>query len=304
MTDYIIETKGLTKRFGSKLALNSLALTIPHGGIHALIGANGAGKSTLFRILLGLEAPTLGSSYVLGTDSRQLTPQMRGKIGYVNEEHTLPTWMTADEVTQMQRSLYSNWRQDIFDTVIGNFDVQGHQKISGLSRGERAGLNLSMALAQSPELLILDEPTLGLDVVAKQAFLEALMYTETDNNTTIIYCSHQMEEIERVAENLVIMEQGEVKYTATPDEFLERIHYWICDFSEQPPSNGDIPGLLTKKAIEGQYHFVVSDQDASEFEAFLTSHGAQGIVRSPINLEKAVNSVLAKNHKAPQPTTV
>ena len=304
MTDYIIETKSLTKRFGKKLALNSFDLKIPQGGIHALIGANGAGKSTLFRILLGLEAPTLGSSTILRMNSRELTPEMRGRIGYVNEEHTLPTWMTADEITQMQRNLYSNWRQDIYDTVIGNFDVQGDQKISGLSRGERAGLNLSMALAQSPDLLILDEPTLGLDVVAKQAFLEALMYTETDNNTTIIYCSHQMEEIERVAENLVIMEKGEVKYVASPDEFLERIHYWICDFTDQAPCDDDIPGLLTKKSIEGQYHLIVSDQDSSEFEAFLTLNGAQGIVRAPINLEKAVNSVLAKNHKAPQPTSV
>jgi len=237
-------------------------------------------------------------------DSSQLTPQMRGNIGYVNEEHTLPTWMTADEVTNMQRNLYAGWRQDIYDNVIGNFDVQGHQKISGLSRGERAGLNLSMALAQSPKLLILDEPTLGLDVVAKQAFLEALMYTETDNNTTIIYCSHQMEEIERVAENLVIMEKGEVKYVASPDEFCERINYWICDFDNKPPANDAIPGLLTKKCIEGQYHLIVSDQNAIEFEAFLTKNGAQSIVRSPINLEKAVNAVLAKNHKTPQPTKV
>lgn len=300
MTDYIIETKNLTKRFGNKLALNSLSLAIPKGGIHALIGANGAGKSTLFRVLLGLEAPTVGNTEILGTNSSELTPEIRGKIGYVNEEHTLPTWMTAHEVMQMQRNLYNGWRQDIFDNVLGNFDVQGHQKISDLSRGERAGLNLSMALAQSPELLILDEPTLGLDVVAKQAFLEALMYTETDNSTTIIYCSHQMEEVERVAENLVIMEKGEVKYIASPDEFLERIHYWICHFAEQAPNNSNIPGLLTKKSIEGQYHIVVSDQDATDFEAFLKSHNAQSIVRSPINLEKAVNSVLAQNHKAPK----
>jgi len=304
MSNYIIETSSLTKRFGKKLALNAFDLKIPYGGIHALIGANGAGKSTLFRILLGLEAPTLGSSTILGMNSKDLTPKMRGEIGYVNEEHTLPTWMTADEVTAMQRNLYSGWRQDIYDNVIGNFDVQGDQKISGLSRGERAGLNLSMALAQSPQLLILDEPTLGLDVVAKQAFLEALMYTETDNNTTIIYCSHQMEEIERVAENLVIMEKGEVKYVASPDEFCERIHYWICDFDDQVPVNDNIPGLLTKKCIEGQYHLIVSDQDAVEFEAFLTKSGAQSIVRAPINLEKAVNSVLAKNHKAPLPTAV
>ncbi len=302
MTEYVIETNNLTKQFGKKLALNHFELKIARGGIHALIGANGAGKSTLFRILLGLDKATSGSSKVLGMNSEELTPEMRGKIGYVNEEHTLPNWMTAQEVTNMQRRLYKNWRQDIYDVVIGNFDVDPEQKISGLSRGERAGLNLSMALAQAPELLILDEPTLGLDVVAKQAFLEALMYTETDVNTTIIYCSHQMEEIERVAEQLVIMEKGQVTYRASPDEFCERISYWICDFEKNKPELEGLQGLLSIKLIEGQHHVIVADQHSEKFKQILTSHGAENIVQSPINLEKAINSVLAKNHKSPTKT--
>ena len=299
MTDYIIQAKGLTKRFGKKLALNNFDLNIPFGGIHAIIGANGAGKSTLFRILLGFESPTHGSSFVIGMDSQELTPEMRGRIGYVNEEHSLPTWMTAEEVTQMQRNLYPKWNQDIYDTVIGNFDVQSNQKVSQLSRGERAGLNLSMALAQFPELLILDEPTLGLDVVAKQAFLEALMHTETDVNTTIIYCSHQMEEIERVAENLIIIENGIVIYTASPDEFCERISYWICDFDETVPETNTIPGILSIKKIEDQFHIMIADQDVEQFKEYLNSVGAENAIQAPVNLDKAINSVLAKNHKSP-----
>ena len=299
MTDYIIETQVLTKRFGKKLALNNFDLQIPCGGIHALIGANGAGKSTLFRILLGFESPTAGKAQVLGMDSEELTPEMRGRIGYVNEEHTLPTWMTAIEVTNMQRNLYPNWNQEIYETVIGNFDVDPNQKVGGLSRGERAGLNLSMALAQSPTLLILDEPTLGLDVVAKQAFLEALMHTETDINTTVIYCSHQMEEIERVAENLIIIEKGIVIYTASPDDFCERISYWICDFEKGLPDIETIPGMLSVKKIEDQYHVMTADQDIAEFKDYLESVGAENSIQAPVNLDKAINSVLAKNHKSP-----
>ena len=298
----IIETKGMSKRFGKKLALDNCEITISQGGIHALIGANGAGKSTLFRILLGFESPTTGSSTVLGMDSQSLTPQMRGRIGYVNEEHTLPTWMTAGEVTEMQKALYPQWQQAIYDSVIGNFDVEPDQKISGLSRGERAGLTLSMALAQSPELLILDEPTLGLDVVAKQAFLEALMHTETDNNTTIVYCSHQMEEIERVADNLIIIEKGQVKYTASPDELCERISYWICNFEgageQAGPSEQAIPGLLSMKVIEGQHHIMVIDQPIEAVKSTLLQLGADEPVQAPVNLDKAVNSLLAKNHKS------
>ncbi|NQZ09350.1 MAG: ABC transporter ATP-binding protein [Algicola sp.] len=301
INENIIVTKGMSKRFGKKLALDNCEITISQGGIHALIGANGAGKSTLFRILLGFDSPTTGSSTVLGMDSQALTPQMRGRIGYVNEEHTLPTWMTAGEVTQMQKALYPQWQQAIYDSVIGNFDVEPDQKISGLSRGERAGLNLSMALAQSPELLILDEPTLGLDVVAKQAFLEALMHTETDssnNTTTIVYCSHQMEEIERVADNLIIIEKGQVKYTASPDELCERISYWICNFESAGPVDQEIPGLLSMKVIEGQHHIMVIDQPIDTVKSTLLQLGADEPVQAPVNLDKAVNSLLAKNHKS------
>ncbi len=140
-----------------------------------------------------------------------MTPAIRGRVGYVNEEHSLPGWMRAEAVVAMQKSFYPNWNQRIYDKVIAWFDVDPSQKVSGLSRGERAGLNLSMALAQRPEVLILDEPTLGLDVVARQSFLEAMMFTEHSDKTTMIYCSHHMDEIERVADRLIILEKGAEK---------------------------------------------------------------------------------------------
>jgi len=296
MTDYIITTEGLTKHFGNKTALNNFNLNIPIGGIHAIIGANGAGKSTLFRILLGLEAPSEGKTTILGYDSENLTPELRGRIGYVNEEHTLPMWMKVSDLIKMQKELYSNWQQSIFDDVIANFDVQPNQKVSALSRGERAGLNLSMALAQAPDVLILDEPTLGLDVIAKQAFLEALMHTETDLQTTIIYCSHQMEEIERIAENLIIIESGEVKYFASPDDFCQQISYWIASFDGQRQQLQQIPDVLSVKLIDDQYHITVANGDLQAVKALLTEKGCNDLVNAPISLDKAINAVLAKNH--------
>ncbi len=299
MTEYTVKTHGLTKQFGTKIALNALDLQIEKGGIHALIGSNGAGKSTLFRILLGFETPTSGSSTLLDIDSQALTPEMRGKIGYVNEEHTLPNWMNAASLTKMQKKLYPLWNQNVYDNVIENFDVAPDQKIAGLSRGERAGLNLATALAQSPELLILDEPTLGLDVVAKQAFLEALLFIGTENESTIIYCSHQMEEIERVADSLIILERGEVKNQSTPDDFCERIQYWIANFYGKAPDINDIKAALSVKNIEGQTHIICLDQQIG-YREYLASIGASDAVEVPINLDNAVNAFLAKNHKRSQ----
>ena len=298
MSDYVIETHALSKRFGSKCALNQLDLQVPRGRIHAIVGANGAGKSTLFRILLGFLAPTAGSSRLLGCDSQALTPELRSRIGFVNEEHSLPAWMSVRAVVAMQRRHYPRWNDTLHRDVLGNYHVLPEQKVGHLSRGERAGLNLSMALAQSPELLVLDEPTLGLDVVAKRAFLESLLYSNASEECTIIYCSHQMEEIERVADNLIILERGELKNMSTPDAFCERVRYWVADIPFQGPDKQLVPGLLQLQKIDGLHHFVVIDQD-EDFADFLRTHGARNVQCMPVSLDRAVNGFLAKNHIAP-----
>lgn len=293
--DYAIQTEDLSLVYKRKLALDALTLALPRGGIHAIIGANGAGKSSLFRILLGFESPSMGRAAVLGCDSGALTPALRGRIGFVNEEHSLPGWLRVAEVMAMQRKLYPQWQQARFDEVVGNFNVLPDQHIAQLSRGERAGVSLALALAQSPELLILDEPTLGLDVVAKRAFLESLMFTAIDNNATVIYCSHQMEEIERVADNLVIIERGRLRHMSSPDEFCERVRLWVAEFSFKTPDLGELPGLLEVQQIDGLTHLTVFDQP-EEFGARLKLMGARTVQSMPSTLERAVNGFLSRGH--------
>jgi ABC-2 type transport system ATP-binding protein len=227
-----------------------------------------------------------------------LQPGDRSRIGFVNEEHTLPTWMRVDAVTAMQRRQYPRWNQQAFEQVLGHYHVLPEQKVSQLSRGERAGFNLALALAQRPELLVLDEPTLGLDVVAKRAFLESLMQSNVADDCTIIYCSHQMEEIERVADNLIILERGELKNMSSPDDFRERVRYWVADIPFKGPDPGTIPGLLEVQRIDGLHHYVVLDQD-EDFADFLKQSGARSVQSMPVSLDRAVNSFLAKNHAAP-----
>jgi ABC-2 type transport system ATP-binding protein len=296
--DYVIETTALTHRYGRKLALDHLDLAIPRGRIHAIVGANGAGKSTLFRILLGFLAPTSGESRILGRDSQRLTPEDRGRIGFVNEEHTLPRWMRVSDVTAMQRHQYARWSQAVFDNVIGHYHVLPEQKVGELSRGERAGFNLALALAQSPELLVLDEPTLGLDVVAKRAFLESLLYSNGADQCTVIYCSHQMEEIERVADNLIILERGQLKNMSAPDEFCARVTHWVADVPFKGPDPRSVPGLLEVQRLDGLHHYLVLDQH-EDFAAFLRASGAREVQCMPVSLDRAVNAFLAKNHAAP-----
>lgn len=298
-SEFVIETQALSKRYGRKLALDHLDLAIPRGRIHAIVGANGAGKSTLFRILLGFLAPSAGQARILGRDSQRLTPDDRSRIGFVNEEHTLPGWMRVAQVIAMQRHQYARWNQQAFDSVIGHYHVLPEQKVGQLSRGERAGLNLALALAQQPELLVLDEPTLGLDVVAKRAFLEALLYSNAADDCTVVYCSHQMEEVERVADNLIILERGQLKNMSAPEDFTARVMHWVADVPFKGPQLDTVPGLLEVQRLDGLHHYFVLDQDAG-FEQFLRQAGARNVQSMPVSLDRAVNAFLAKNHATPQ----
>lgn len=298
MSDFVLETCQLGKVFGSKHALRDFNLQIKRGGVHALIGSNGAGKSTLFRILLGFETPSIGSSFLLGESSQALTPACRGKVGYVNDEHTLPRWLTPKQVKAMQQSYYPLWNEEVYRNVIASFDVDPNQKVGSLSRGERAGFNLAMALAQSPELLILDEPTLGLDVVARQEFLDAVLFC-TEIDTTVIYCSHQMEEVERLAEQLIIIEKGVLKEHCTPDEFSARVQLWIAPLEFRELIRTKIPHLLSSRVIEGDVHFYVLDPGES-FGSRLGLLGIRNAVSQPLGLANAVRAYLAKNHLGAQ----
>ncbi|GGC65846.1 ABC transporter ATP-binding protein [Undibacterium terreum] len=294
MNPYVIETENLSLYYGRKPALNSLSLQIPRGGIHALIGANGAGKSSLFRVLLGFETPIAGRARILGQDCSALTPELRARIGFVNEEHTLPDWMRVDELTRLQRSNVA-WNQESFEEVVRNFNVQPQQKISQLSRGERAGVSLALALGQRPELLILDEPTLGLDMVAKRTLLESLMYSSAAQETTIIYCSHQMEEIERIADHLIIMELGRLRYMSEPDELCQRVRLWAADMAGNQADLHRLPGLLEIQQIDGVTQLMMMDAPA-DFETHLGSMGARHISNSAVGLNRAVDSLLASGH--------
>ena len=299
MSDYAIDTQDLCLYYRHKPAIDHLTLRLPRGGIHAFIGANGAGKSSLFRVLLGFEPASSGSARILGHDYGQLTPALRERIGFVNEEHTLPGWMRVRDLRGMQQRQYPRWNDARYDDVISHFNVDPAQRIAELSRGERAGLNLAMALAQCPDLLILDEPTLGLDVVAKRAFLDALLQSALDDaGSTVVYCSHQMDEIERVADNLVILERGRLRYMSGPDDFCDRIRLWVAAFPAKVPEVRQLPGVLQVQVIDGMTHVVVFDQDDS-FGARLKLLGAQSVQSMPLGLDRAVNAFLAHGHARP-----
>jgi len=171
----VIRSRGLTRYFGSKPAVYELDLEVPRGGIFAFLGRNGSGKTTTIRMLLGLLTPTRGEGSVLGCDIRGLNPATRARISYLAEDHPLYGWMTVRQVGEFQAAFFPRWHEKIFRGVVGHFGLSDRARVKKLSRGERAGLSLAVTLAPDPELLILDDPGMGLDPVARRAFVESMI---------------------------------------------------------------------------------------------------------------------------------
>ncbi len=176
---------------------------MPAGSIYGFLGRNGMGKTTTIRILLGLEEPTRGGTRVFGEDSRRLRPETRARIGYLPEGHHVYGWMTVRECGQFQAAFFPKWNQHIFDVVITHFRLTPKMKAGHLSRGQRAGLCLAMTLAPEPELLVLDDPALGLDPVARRSLLQSMLYVTRQPNRTILFSSHLLSDVERVADRIV-----------------------------------------------------------------------------------------------------
>jgi ABC-2 type transport system ATP-binding protein len=288
---FALETTELVRRFGARLALDHVTLEIPHGGIHALVGRNGAGKSTLFRVLLGFLSASGGTGRLLGFDSADLSPATRGRIGWVSESHSLPDWMRVAELTAMQRALYPRWSEATFGEVASLFRFPADRPVRHLSRGERAGLALALVLAPEPELLLLDEPTQGLDVVASRAFLEALLFAGEREIGTIVYSSHRMAEVERVADRVIVLDRGRVIASESPDDLRARVSAWaVEEWPAERPVEA-IPGLLDSRRIDGGLHLYVLDPPES-LPADLGAWGARGITPLPLSFERALDAFL------------
>ena len=173
--DMVIRTHGLTRYFGGRAVVRNLNFAVPRGSVVALLGLNGAGKTTTLRMLLGLLAPTRGRAEVLGRDSQQLRPEDRARIGFTGEGHFLYGWMRVREVESFGRQTFPRWNPALFHEIVDRFEIDVAARVRWLSRGQRAGVSLASTLGSHPELLILDDPALGLDPVSRRALNETIV---------------------------------------------------------------------------------------------------------------------------------
>ncbi len=207
--DAIIETHELTRQFGRKLAVKDFSLEVPEGSIFAFLGPNGAGKTTVIKMLMNMIRPSRGKARVFGTDSLRLGPAELARIGYVSENQELLEWMTVQELIDYCRPMYPSWDPDLCRQLIGQFDLPLNQKLRSFSRGMKVKASLLSSLSYRPELVILDEPFTGLDALVRDEFIRGLLELSGRSEWTILVASHDIDEVERLADWVGVIDKGE-----------------------------------------------------------------------------------------------
>lgn len=219
MDENLIEVRGLSRKFGKKLALDQINLDVQKGTVLGLVGQNGAGKTTLIKHILGLLRAEQGTVRVFGEDPVADPPGVLSRIGYLSEEGDLPMWMRIDELMRYSAAFYPQWDQPYADSLIKQFDLPPLGRLGSISKGQRARAGLVIALAYRPDLLLLDEPSSGLDPVVRRDILAAVIRTIADEGRTVLFSSHLLTEVEQVSDRLVMIHEGRIAL----DDDLARI---------------------------------------------------------------------------------
>lgn len=226
-------------------ALHDITLQIPRGCVFGLVGLNGAGKTTLIRHLIGSFRPQSGRVRVLGQDPTIRPEILMQRIGYVAEEDALPRWMTVGELIDFMRALYRDWDAALCDDLLNRFGLRAHHKLADLSKGGRARAGLLVAIAHRPDLLILDEPSYGLDPIARRDILETVVRSAGDQGRTVLFSSHLLDEVSRICDTVGVICDGRILEVVSNQELADRYAEVICE------SFGD--DLLGQQTSEGLF---------------------------------------------------
>jgi ABC-2 type transport system ATP-binding protein len=216
----MIRVENLWRRFGRFDALRGLSFAVPRGSAFAMIGANGAGKTTIIKVLLNIFEPTQGRAFLLGIDSRRISPVQLAEIGYVSENQDMPPQLTVGEYIAYLRPFYSTWDRDLEGSILRQLRLPTERKIGHLSHGMRMKMALLCALPFRPKLLILDEPFSGLDPLVRDEFMEGLLAQAGE--MTIFISSHELSEIDGVASDVGFLDQGQLLFQESMSDLIGR----------------------------------------------------------------------------------
>lgn len=290
-----IETHELTKAYGKATVVDRLNLCVPRQQITAFLGRNGAGKSTTIKMLLGITSPTAGIGSVLGKticDASQ-NRQMRRDVAYVAEDKQLYSYMTVEQLIRFTRSFYSDWRNDAEARLLKQFQLPIRQKVKALSKGMRTKLALLLALARQPQLLILDEPSEGLDPVSIEELLQETVGAAA-SGATVFFSSHQIAEVERIADRVCIIDHGRLLVDAPLDEIRREYRRITLSFDAAPPSiTPSLPGVQIRTT--GRQMTLLARENADAVAELARDLHPKSVEVSPVGLREVFLETVKEN---------
>ncbi len=261
MSDPAISFEDVYRRFGEQQVLRGLSFDVEPGSVYALLGRNGSGKTTAIRTLLGFLEPHRGTARVLGRDSATLQAADRARIGYVTEGHRLYGVMKVKEILAFEAATRPDFSLQRARDAVKRFGLDPKKRIMRLSRGQRAQVALICAVAASPEVLVFDDPAMGLDVVMRREFLDVMIDLLSGQGCSVLLASHILTDVERIADRIGILHHGRLIVDATMEDLKERVEQrvWQTDAAAAPV----LPGLLAARKRRDGYELTLVDCDAS-----------------------------------------
>lgn len=273
-----IEIRELRKSF-SKFHLGPLSLNVPTGAIYGLVGPNGAGKTTTLDLLFGMGRKDGGQLHLMGLDSEADEIAVKQSAAYVSPDLNYQAWGRVKHVIRFIRGFYPSWDQAYCDDLLSRFKIEESDKVLALSFGNRIKLSLALALARRPELLVLDEPTVGLDALSKREVFSQLLTMMEDGKHTVLISSHSLADLERFTDHIGVINDGQLILEGRTDELLES--YRHIDFSH----SGELPPGGRVVHRENDRVRVLTDEPDS-YQSALQSRGATQIATQPVTLEE------------------
>ncbi|MFL5356407.1 ABC transporter ATP-binding protein [Archangium sp.] len=290
---WAVATYGLSKRYRDETALDRVDLRVPDGAVYVLVGANGAGKSTTFKVLMNLERPDAGTAEVLGLDTARRGAEVRAQVGYVPEHHGHGyRWMTCGRLLQHVSAYYPAWEPAYAEHLSHAFGLRLDRKVGTLSKGEARRLQWVLALAHRPRVLLLDEPTDGLDPVVRNRTLALLAEHLADTPTTVLVSTHHLHEVESLADHVGVMRDGRMVAQLPCDELQRTVRRYRMEVPErwQAPPELQAVGLRRSSAgRELQWTLVGEEREVTERLALAGAHVREV---TPLGLEDAALAFL------------
>lgn len=230
--DTVIQVNGLSHSYGKKKALDNVSFEVKKGRVFGLVGENGAGKTTLIKHLLGSLCPDEGTVTLFGKEPTTDPAYTLEKIGYLSEDRDLPLWMRVRELMGYTQAFYPDWDEEFAQQLLKQFRLSPNSKIKNLSRGEKARAGLLMALAHRPELLLLDEPSSGLDAVSRNDILTGVVRAVAVEGRTVVFSSHLLDEVERVVDDVAMFSEGKLELIMSMEDLREKHQRRVVELPE------------------------------------------------------------------------